>query len=1103
MNGSIKSEIKYCVIQFIKIHGIEREGEPLEPEEYANIIKDLAGLHEETIKLYEGHIDKHEGKIFMATFGVPVAHEEDPERAIKSALLFKKKLAAYNEKNKSSLRMSAGMNLGRVYAGDVGSEIKKEYTVMGDAVNIAARIMERAEPDQILVSEEIHQITKPVFIFSEGFEIQAQGLTEPLRVFEVTGQKSGFVRRRGIEGLKSPLVGRDEELKILKKYLEDVMNNIGNTVIIIGEAGVGKSRLIEELFTYSLSISLERAKVINWCSGYCSPYKEAIYLPFIEIIKQICGIESSDSEKKITEKLLKQINLLAPEDADELYASIANLFNIRLGEKYQEKIEYLKPEELKLRTQVAVTTLLKNYARKASCVYVIDDLYLADSPTLEALEFFLETAADMNALLILLSRPDKEKPFWRIKEKIKKQRKIHEMNLMRLSKEKTKQISENLLKIPKLPGTLLNDIVEKADGNPFFLEEIIKLLIAKKKLLRRGREWIASEQEIDFAIPYNIDAIIRSRCDTLNPQLKNILEEIAVAGRNFSKKVVNFFTEEWETFDELIEEITELGFITTDNGEDYSFNHSLVREVLYTGIPEKRRKSLHRKVAETIESLYKDRLSEFCEVLFEHYSQAGDYEKTIEYGIKAAENARKRYANQEAILFYQAVLEELNKFRDNEDRKREVLNNLGKIHALIGRNEEAFEFFNQALKYCTVRKQEADINAAIADSYQKISDYPRAIEYYNRALEKISDESKIDRAQIQIGIAWVYYLQGDYQKALSLLDELLTEIKDAVDMKARKITARAYNILAAIYSHTGEREESFKYYSKALKLYEIIDDIMGQSVIYNNICGYYSDKGDHFAALDYLEKSLQVAVKTGNLLSQAISIYNIGDTYFQLGDYQKAEEYFERYMAINKQINNRLGNGYGTWGLGMLKLVKEDFTAAKEYFDRAVTIFKELGSRIMELNVELSRARLFHHQREYEKAYTMCEEIINRIKGSEFHGLQIDAALLKAEIRIAQALTNKKLLITYLNDAKEILMKIKERVEKLRGAKETKFQLYFYLSRINYYLGVPDETRNFFTKAMQLREEILQYLKEEDDRRRFLDRRLYREFAEFKKETKM
>jgi len=1102
--GSIeKSEIKPSVIQFVEIRGINREGEELEPEEYANRIKDITSLYDETVRLYEGHIDKHEGKIFMATFGVPVSHEEDPERAIKSTLLLKKKIAEYNKKNDTALTIKAGINVGKVYAGSVGSEIKKEYTVMGDAVNIAARIMEYADDGQILVSEEIHRITKPAFQFAEMMEFQPRGYDKKINLFPVLNQQAGFVRRRGIEGLKSPLVGRTEIFNVLKEFLDKLLKGSKNTVVITGEAGVGKSRLIEELFTHSLSISLERAKVINWCSGCCSPYKEAIYLPFIEIIKQICGIDSKDSEKSITEKLLKTIDNLAGERADEIYPYIANIFNIRLDSRDETKIKYLEPQVLQLQTHLAVATLLQNFALKAPCVYIIDDLYLADMATLEAIKFFLETNKDIPMLVFLITRTDKNKPFWKILEELRDNQTIHEINVQRLSRNDTRKISENLLRTPGLPASLLNEVIKKADGNPFFLEEIIKLLIAEGILFKKEGKWCAAESNVDFHIPYTIEAVIRNRFDTLSGELKTVLEEMSVIGRNFSKKILSAFSVHWETIDELIKKTKELDFVSTSNDEDFFFNHALVREIIYGGIPDKRKRNLHLKIAETIETLYKDRLPEFFEILFEHYSQAGDYEKTIEYGTKAAENARKRYANHEAILFYLAVLKELNNFRDNEDRKREILKNLGEIHALIGQNEDAFEFFNQALKYCDNPKTEAKIHTSIADVYENISEYDKAIESYNKAMNLLDDDSITERAAIETGIARIHYERGDYMKCCRLLEKALTLLGDSATVEIRKIQARIYNRFGSAYYALGEKQKSFEHYKKALKLYEIIEDRHGQGAIYNNLCDYYTSLGDYQSALEYLRKSLEIDIATGNLLGQVIVYYNTGDTYYQIGDFEMAEQNYFQSMEIAKKINNNLGVGYNSWGLGLLAMEKDDLKKAEQYYNTALSLFNKIGSKMWQIAVMTSIAELYLYQKEFEKAWQLSENTMLIAKKIKDYDMMNEVKITQAKIRLAQAAGNKKLAVTYLQDAKTLLNELNDTIDKYGASLETKFQVYFHLCRIHYQLGMPKETMKFHKDAVAVKEKMMEFMEGDEAKRKLLNRRLYREFENFCKEIKV
>lgn len=1093
-----QSQIKHCVVQFTEILGFEQLPEQLEPEEYATTIQDIAAIYDETVRLYDGHVDKHEGKIFMATYGVPHAHEEDPERAIKSALLFRNKLNHYRAQKSYDLNPRIGINLGKVYAGDVGSSIKREYTVMGDAVNVAARIMEHAPAGSILVSAEIQQIAKPAFIFSEGHAFRPQGFKQPINVFQVTDQKTGFVRRRGIEGLKSPLIGRSAEMDELKKYIDNTSDGKRSIVVLLGEAGVGKSRLVEELFTYSLATALEQAKIINWYSGYCSPYKETIYLPFIDIIRQICNIESADSEKAVTEKLLAGVNALAKQKADCIYPYLANLFNIKIGTEHEEKLKYLEPQAIKLQTHTAIATMLNAHAATRPCIYVIDDLYLADMPTLEALQFFLESEDKTPVLVFLISRPDREKPFWGLKEMLKEKAGCEEIVLQRLDRKSTREISENLLKIPRLPAELVNDMIVKSDGNPFFLEEIIKLLIARQILYHRGGEWLATSSEVSFSIPYTIESIIRARFDTMSDVVKKTLEEMAIIGRNFSQKILRIFTAQWEALEEIISQVEDLGFITSSSGQDFSFNHALVREVIYSGIPEKRKKMLHLKAAQAIEGLYKDRLPEFYDILFEHYRNADEYEKTVHYGSLAGDNAEKRYANNEAIHFYDSVLSALEKLSSDPEQEREVLIKLGAIKSRIGQNEEAFESYHRALRLCKNDKQKAHIHNLIADTYQSISEYPKSLEHYTMALDRLRAGSDIDRANVQHGIAWVHYLQGDISTAQQILEQVLPSLAGAPTIQARRILSRVYNVLAAILAYTGDREKSFEYYNKSLKLYEILDDIAGQSVVYNNICGYFTDQGDHYSALSYLEKSLHLAEKTGNLLSQAITTFNIGETLFQLGDLEKAEENYMKYLTINAQIHNRLGNGYGNWGLGLLYLERDDLARARDLFCKARTIFKELGSLVMELHVMLSIVELHRQEGDFKRAWEVCDEISKSSQQTRAQDILLAAKIAQAALRFDQAERHRDLATSYLKQAKKLLDEVLDEIRERKISIETQFNIYFHLSRINRELGKSEESVKFLKQAQREYTTMIGYVRDDEARRKFADRKMFKEFASYR-----
>lgn len=1077
-----ETQLKQCVVMFVWMNAGE------EP---------VSTAVEEAVKIYEGYIVRQPGRIIQAIFGVPTMHEEDPERAIRAALLIRQKLGAERTGDKTC---AIGIHMGKVFAGAIGPESGRQYAAMGETVNLAARIMERAQESQILVSDAVYQITRPVFEFTEPIRFVPTGYPSEITAHAVQRLKTGFIKRRGIEGLQSPIVGRHEELAKLSGIIEELFKNRGRIVILTGEAGVGKSRLIEEIFTYSLSLSLERGKSVSWCTGQCSPYKESLYLPFIEIIKQIAGIQNEDSEKSLLAKLLATVEKLAPERADETFTFIANLFNITPDVNQANRLKNLDPKAIRLQTQIAIVTILKNHALTGPVVYCIDDLYLADDPTLECLKFITDTAPDLNALLILISRPEKEKLYWKIRTGILELPNAVEFQIRRLTPEDIRSICRHLLKIPKMSESVVDVIVTKAEGNPFYLEELIKLFISRGMLVRKGMEWHASSQNVKFDIPYNIEGIIRARYDTLPANLKEILNEMAVIGRNFTKRILMTMTAQWETFDRDVARLVDLGFIVTDNGEDFSFHHGVVREVLYSGIAEKKLKETHEKVAQGLEKLYADRLSEFSELLFEHYNLTDRTDKAVSYGIKAGDTARKRYANHEAIGYYQAVLKQ---WADNNNVgadprvRREVLINLGKVTGRIGQNEDSFKYFAEAQTIPQTPREEAEIDCLIADTYQDISDYDQSLKTYRKAESRLADRPEEEKIDIRFGTAWINYLKGEYELSQAILEKVLHLIPEPSTTEARQNLARCFNILGSVYNQSGRYKESFDAYQKALRLYELLEDMPGQGVIYNNIVGHFDREGDYYQALAYLNKSRDIDLKTGNLLSRAIGTYNIGHTYRELGDLEKAEANYREYMTLNDRINNRLGNGYGNWGLGSIFMERNDLIKAGEHLDRARDIFHNLGSKMLELSVNSTQADLYRHQGEFAKAIEAAGQVEKAAREADDAGAAFDALMIQAKARIDQGLKEKKFLIMHLRNARELLAAAEELAAGEDLNRESLFDLYFNQARTAYYLGAGSTTLDYYEKADRILEGILRFIPDASARDLFLGQSVYRAFRAF------
>ncbi len=1062
--------------------------------EFENVVRDA-------VSRYDGYLSRSVGSIFQAVFGTPAAHEDDPERAVRTALLILKRTAELPPGDPSP-ECAIGIHLGLVFTGELPAAAGLEQVVMGEAVAIASRLMEAAPNMTALVSNEVIQIVRPVFDFGPVASLSRREGEPELAGHPVVKLKTGFIRRRGIEGLQSPIVGRDAELGILTGAVDQLFSGRGDILILTGEAGVGKSRLVEETFAYSLGISLEQGKTMNWCTGLCSPYKETLYLPFIDIIKQIADIHSDDQERTACEKLLRAVEDLGADQADETFPYIAHLLAFSLAPQHEAKLKYLDPKELKTQTHIAIVSLMMNYARRNPVVYCIDDLYLADAPTLECIRFMIETNPTMSCVLILISRPEKEKPWWRIREAILARPDAVELTIPRLTTENVRTISRHLLKIPKLSEKIIGSIVEQAEGNPFYLEELIKLFIAKGILVRRGKEWHATSVPAGIAIPYTVEGIIRARYDTMTPALRGVLAEMSVIGRTFSKKVLAACTAHGELLDQALAESAELGFITSSDGEAHSFTHAVIRDVIYSSLSAGKLRDLHLKAAQALESIYADRRSEISGLLFEHYRMTGRNDKTVEFGIQAGDTARRRYANQEAIDLYQSLLKFL-VGSAHTDRRRTVLMNLGRLYESTGEAPAARRHLEEARQISPNPMSEAEVDVLIADVFQSVSDYAAALGIYQRAeqtLNSIPEASRTDRIKEQIfdvrlGIAWVHYLTGKYEETSSILTGILSSLAETDRSPVREIKARCHNIMGSVYTHLGRRQESFDSYQSALRLYESLDDMVGQGVIYNNIIGHFTDQGDFYRALEYLNRSHEIDLKTGNLLSRAISTYNMGETYHQLGDLSAAESRYREYLALNARINNRLGNGYGNWGLGSIFLDRGDLEAAQRHLDLARSIFEELGSRSLMTNVQLTQAALLRRKHEFKAALDLCSEVAQAARQNQERGMLFSALLTRAEIIADLASQEKKMMIMYLQQARDIAHDAAAISREIDLDRESLMRLHVVQARITREIGETKIAAEHLRQAREIRDQIIDQMPDAAARALYLALPLNREMG--------
>jgi class 3 adenylate cyclase len=539
---ALKGERKQVTVMFADISGFTAMSEKLDPEEVRSMINGCFERLGAVIDQYGGHIDKFIGDEIMALFGAPAAHENDPERALRAALDMMAALEAFNDEHinllPKRLALHFGINTGLVIAGGIGTAQRQDYSVMGDAVNLAARLEDLSEAGEILVGEDTYRLTAPLFEFEAGQPVMVKGKEKPVQVHRLLRVKGGASQIRGIEGLTSPMVGREREFAQAKTILNHFQKGQGGVLSVIGDAGLGKTRLISELNDHCA-----RTCPTHWAEGHALSYGEnASYLVARDALRNLLGVGAEATPAEIAQALRAELERLFPGQASELYPFLAYLLDVPLYEETAQRLKYWEGELLHQRILQTVQQFLLTRSQEKPVVLVWDDLHWGDPSSLGLLESLLPLTQQCPLLLILVYRPVRESRVWsfhqRIDQRLGDTQQVIE--LAPLSLEESSQLLDNLLDYSELPPKIRQRILSKAEGNPFYIEEVLRSLIDSGALARSpsGLSWQIITRIDDVAIPDTLQGVIMARIDRLDHQAKRVLQVASVIGRNFSYKLL-------------------------------------------------------------------------------------------------------------------------------------------------------------------------------------------------------------------------------------------------------------------------------------------------------------------------------------------------------------------------------------------------------------------------------------------------------------------------------------------------------------------------------------------------------------------------------------
>lgn len=541
----VEGERKQVTVLFTDIVDSTKLAEHMDPEQWAMIVNGAHRLVSEQVYRYEGTVAQLLGDGVLCFFGAPVSHEDDAERAIRAGLGITSGVEAYARElheafGLDDFRLRLGLNTGLVVVGKVGSSLHFEYLAIGDTVNLAARMQTEAPPNKILMTDRTFRLVSTLFDFEDRGELRVKGKSAPVHAYQVKGEKYGAPKRRGLAGLSSPMVGRERELAAFKRIGEELHGGRGAVVSLIGEAGLGKSRLLAEWKKWVLgSGSSGAGPEIRWAEGRC--YSYGVSVPFslvVDLTRSLLDVPSTLPEGEVKAALadkIREISESNPEFLEDVYPFLAHLLSLSLDPQDAARIKYLEPQALQAKYADAIRRAFTILAKATPMIIVCEDIHWTDDQSVELLSRLLPLVTELPILLCLVARPDGMSPGARLIREAREMPGVGaiEVHLATLSDGESRELLSNLMP-GQLPGSVRDVVLSKAEGNPFFVEEVIGFLVDRGLVQRREGGWVATEDLGQIDIPETIQGVLTARVDQLPEDTRRTLLVASVIGREFS-----------------------------------------------------------------------------------------------------------------------------------------------------------------------------------------------------------------------------------------------------------------------------------------------------------------------------------------------------------------------------------------------------------------------------------------------------------------------------------------------------------------------------------------------------------------------------------------
>ena len=917
----LSGEHRTVTAMFVDIIGSTALAEHVGKSEWAKILDSTCDLSCSVIYRYEGTIARMHGDELLAFFGAPVAHEDDPVRAVHAALELLEMLQDYAKEIRNEFGLEFGVRIslstGPVIIGAIDNDLKYEYSALGGAVNTAAKIESTKQPMTVLVSEYTYRRVAPFFDFIDLGEFNIEGQSEVVRIYQVQGVKVDPERVFGPAGFESPMLGREVELASLLQLSQTVKAGLGRIALVISEPGLGKTRLISE-FKQVVSKSMSNPPT-KWIEGQNNSYDLGqAYNLLISLLFSILELPTGAGEpetraalENLTEDLFGSFEEHAVDSpALEVYPYLGHLLSLKLEGVALERVRMLDPEGLRAQYLAAFRRLLQGLAERGPLIVVLENLQWADPSSTELLTKIIPLISTLPALFCLVTRPNRDAPGWKM---IAAARDIMggrftELALGALSESDSWQLVCNLLKSNVLPKEIRTPILSRSEGNPFFIEEVLHMLIDKEAIIKENGGWMVRAEIEVTHIPDNLHGLLLARIDNLSEEVKRTLRVASVIGRQFSINVLEHVLGSQESGKWLMSHLgtlesaglTHVSQVTPEL--TYTFQSALVQEVAYNSLLEADRKRLHQAIGEALEKLYPDQIAtlELRTRLGQHFFAAGDTPRAFKYYSMAGDAALASYANPEAESRYRKALA----LARSESERAPLLFGLGK--ALIGqsRSEESIQIWRMGI-----------------DLYQPVS--PENSEYVARLFAHSA------RA------AWE---GGNTPQSLALCQEGLSAVANAPDSPG---LALLIHEAARANLFNGFVAEARRLCHLALEMSERLEIVNVQVDTLATI-GLLPDQHPE-SAFQALSQAVEIA-ESSELLSYAARAHtNLAALLVnRIQDFQTARDHYRRSAELRRLMGNKAGELIGLGGVAEISLLVGDLDGTQATFATLSQLLKEV-----------------------------------------------------------------------------------------------------------------------------------------------------------------